>query len=204
MKYFTGFLVVLAFLWTACSPKTNDGVTPNQPAYTGNNYPNPMIFYNGTLAAGVSVASPYLPSPYDAALTIGFGDTSVRPISGNANMVFGVTNYSTSNSEYNGATWVAFGLVPSGAPTIDLTSGNYSQATFYAQGSFAAGVTQAAININVGGSATTPITLTTNWKSFSIPLPANLTAVSQYLVVGMSLPSDLSPFKVYIDQFQYH
>ena len=160
-------------------------------------------FYNGNLAPGVVLAQPYLPPPYDAALTINYGDTSIKPIAGNANLAIGVTNYSNSNSEYNGAVWAAFGLVPSGSPSIDLSSGNYTTASFYARATFAAGVSVAPVNINVGGSATTPITLTTSWQPFSLPLPGNLTAVTQYLVVGMSLPADLPPFIVYIDQFQY-
>ena len=193
MRYFKFLFLVGVLALAGCQAKTNDGLIPTQPSYTGGGFLNPLNLYDGSLAAGVAV-DVYLPAPYDASVTIQFNDTSVTPVSGHANMVFGVNNYSVSGNP--GANWVAFALLPSSG-AVDLSSGGFTQMTFYAKATAAA-----SVNVNGGNSAVTPVFLTTSWQQITIPL-GSMASVSQLLIVGMAAPNEPAPFTVYIDDLRY-
>jgi len=182
-----------SLLLVGCEAKTNDGLTLTQPSYTGGGFLSPLNLYNGSLAAGVAV-DVYLPPPYDAVVSILFNDTTVTPVSGHANMTFGVSNYSASGNP--GANWAAFALLPSSG-TVDLSSGGYTQMKFYARATAAA-----SVNVNGGNSAVVPVFLTTSWQPYTIAL-GSMSSVSQLLIVGMASPNEPAPFTVYIDDLRY-
>ena len=101
-------ITVLAVLLAGCNAKTNDGINPTAPGYTGGGFPNPLVLFNGQFAPRVGlnpVATIYLPNycptySYDAGVTIAIGDTFVPPVQGNGNLVFGVSTYSKSGNSY--------------------------------------------------------------------------------------------------------
>jgi hypothetical protein len=190
---FLAMTAIGLLLLVGCQAKTNDGLIPTQPSYTGGGFLSPLNLYDGSLAAGVGV-DVYLPAPYDASVTILFNDTTVTPVSGHANMVFAVGSYSVSGNP--GANWAAFALLPLDNP-IDLSSGGYTQMSFYARAT-----ASASVNVNGGNSAVTPIFLTTSWQPYTIAL-GSMASVGQLFIVGMAAPNEPAPFTVYVNDLRY-
>ena len=138
--------MLAAACWMGCTPKLNDGISTTQPAYTGTSFPNPLVLFNGQFAPGVGLIpgsntvflTPFCSDySYDAGITIAIGNTTVTPIQGNGNLVFGVSTYDQSGGAVNCTSFFADlpvePLDSSGnTTTVNLTSGGYTQATFEA------------------------------------------------------------------------
>jgi hypothetical protein len=205
MKHFAWIFIFAMVLLAGCSPKTNDGITPTQPSYTGGNLPDPFLIYNGSLAAGIGVTV-FLPPPYTAPVNVNLTDTSITPISGNASMSFGLSSFNPGgNASSPTGYWASFLLIPNpqnGIPvTVNLSGDGFSQATFYSKFVGAAGVTTMPIGFGAANGTAT-LNLTNNWVSYSVPL-GSLTAVNNFLSVGFANNTDSAPLTVYVDDLVY-
>jgi len=207
--------MLAAACWMGCTPKLNDGISPTQPAYTGTSFPNPLVLFNGQFAPGVGLIpgsntvflTPFCSDySYDAGITIAIGNTTVTPIQGNGNLVFGVSTYDQSGGAVNCTSFFADlpvePLDSSGnTTTVNLTSGGYTQATFeaMAQG-FSNSVTQVITFEAAGNSTAFP--LTSAWAPCTVAL-GSLTSVNVLFEINVAPPAAL-PVTVYVDNLVYH
>jgi hypothetical protein len=205
MKKFKWVLIIAMALLFGCAPKTNDGITPTQPAYTGGNLPNPFTLYNGSLAPGIGVTV-YLPSPYTTTLNINAADTSITPISGKASYSFGISNYNPGSTGVT-ETWAQVLLIPTPASDgtvtpLNLSNSGFSQASFYSRiVGPNAGVTTVSVTFGAaGGSAV--YTVNENWTAYSVSL-ANTSAVSQLFSAQLFSDTAPAPVTLYIDDIVY-
>jgi hypothetical protein len=204
MENFKLILVMSVITLMGCSPQTNDRIVPSSPSYTNAGLPNPLVLFNGYLATGLA------PNVYEyptsgvtpASTNITLPDTSVKPIAGQANILDALINY-------NGDNWVGFPLY---SPTaIDLTSGNYSQVTFYVKGAFttpagSAPVTSGQVGFSGLGLAMIPVTMTTSWQAISLPITGSQSSTitdTTLFMANFYAVTISAPVTAYIDQIQY-
>ena len=195
-------LLLGMILLVGCSPKSNDGLTPNQPAYTNVGYPSPLALFNGYLAAGASLnVFEYSPNGLtDATATPLAGDTSVAPWIDKSNLMDALTAYKDT-------TWVGFPIL--GSPTIDLTANNFTQLTFYVKAAFASGttITSGQVGFNGLGVNMTPVTVTTAWQYVSLPISGSVTgpvtAMSELFCSNFYSVTIAAPVTTYYDQIQF-
>lgn len=197
MKILKWLVVPVLILVAGCSAKTNDGITAPQPSYTGT-YPNPLVIYNsGTVAAGLILGDLFLnpPSPpvTGEGVTISFNDTSVTPISGTSNLLYGVLSYGT------GWQYIQFPFPVTNNP-VDLRSGGFTKVTFWTKGNQTA-------NTQFYGASTTgtyfnsTISVTPNWQAVTFTFSGPISAVNNLFTVGIE--SATLPALVYVDNIQY-
>lgn len=214
------FTAGIAFV-AGCTPVKNAGITPTQPGYTQNSLPNPLVLYNGQFAAGCGLipspntlflanfcAPPFGTYSYDVAVTINTDDTSVTPIHGHGNLVFGVSTYSQSGNTC--ANYAELPIVPldsnGNTATVNLTSGVYTQAVFEAMAKGFGDVPEEIVFAVAGNSA--PFTLTSSWAPCTVAL-GSITSVNinnplfGIKMVSAGGVSTALPVTVYVDQLYY-
>ncbi len=204
MKKLKWILIFSALTLAGCSPQANDRIVPSSPSYTQAGFPNPLVIFNSYLATGLTLNVYEYPTSgvTPAGVSISLADQSFKPAAGQSNLLNSVSNY-------NGDTWVGFPILSTGA--VDLTSGNYSQLTFYVMGGFAtpAGATQpvttGVISFNGLGTATVPVTVTTSWQAVSIPVSGTLSGPANTVLFMSNFysASVSAPVTAFIDQIQY-
>jgi hypothetical protein len=209
MKKISWLVVSVFILMAGCAQTANNGLTPTEPSYSGT-YPSTLVLFDGSFAASCGLTL-YLPPPYTAAVSISAGDTSVPPIIGNSNLFFSVSNFNPGgNASSPTGYWASLAIIPfgsSGGATFDISSGGYTNASFYYRISMPSAQDTQIIGFSVPGASrnVTVSSPSTSWVPMTIPLSfGNLHAVSNFFTIGLGNTTAAAPVSIYIDDLVYH